>query len=287
MDYCDLHVHSIYSDGTCSPKELVETAVSSGLCALALTDHNTIDGLDEFFEAAEGIEIEVCGGCEITTEDDGQELHLLGLFLNSKNVEPIQKALKEQLKRKEQSNRETIEKLSEAGYDVSYSEFVEIMGYGVKNRVHIAKYLMSKNIILEIKEAFDGLLSTKMGFYQETKKLDFFEMISLIHESGGVAVWAHPLFHVNWEKCEAIIRKAKSFGLDGVEVYYSTYSDDDTKFMHQLCEKYQLLESGGSDFHGENKPVLQIGTGYGNLRIPLSCYKNLKKRADELNNRFI
>lgn len=283
MDCCDLHVHSNYSDGTCSPKKLVELAISCGLCALALTDHNTMDGLDEFFEAA-GRTIEVSGGCEITTEDAGQELHLLGLFLNSEKVEPIQEALTKQLKRKEQSNRETIVKLSDAGYDVSYSEFIEIMGHGVKNRVHIAKYLMRKNIISEIQEAFDGLLSTKMGFYQETKKLDFYEMISLIHKCGGVSVWAHPLFHVNREKCEAIIRKAKNFGLDGVEVYYSTYSEDDTKFMHQLCEKYNLLESGGSDFHGENKPGIQIGTGKGNLRIPLSCYKNLKKRADERNS---
>lgn len=286
MKYCDLHVHSIYSDGTCSPKELVENAISSDLCALALTDHNTVEGLDEFFEAA-AEKIKVCGGCEITTEDDGQELHLLGLFLDPKKIEPIQNALTEQLKRKEQSNRETIEKLSAGGYDVSYPEFVEIYGHGVKNRVHIAKYLIHKGIISEIKEAFDRLLSTRMGFYQETKKLDFYNMISLIHEAGGVAVWAHPLFHVDRKTCETIILKAKDFGLDGVEVYYSTYSDDDTAFMHQLCEKYNLLESGGSDFHGENKPELQIGVGYGKLRIPLSCYENLKKAADERSNQDI
>lgn len=280
MDYCDLHVHSSCSDGTCSPEKLVEVAISSDLCALALTDHNTLDGLNAFFQAAAG-RIEVCGGCEITTEDNGQELHLLGLFLNPNNSKPIQNALSEQLKRKEQSNRETIERLSAAGYDVSYPEFVEIYGHGVKNRVHIAKYLIEKGIVSAIKEAFDGLLSNGMGFYQETKKLDFYKMISLIHESGGVAVWAHPLFHVDRKTCEAIIHKANAFGLDGAEVYYSTYSDDDTAFMRQLCEKYQLLESGGSDFHGENKPGIQIGKGYGNLRIPLSCYENLKRRANK------
>lgn len=280
MDCCDLHIHSTYSDGTCSPKELVEKAVSAGLCAIALTDHNTVDGLEDFFENAAG-KIEVCGGCEITTEDDGQELHLLGLFLDPKKTGPIQNALAEQLKRKEQSNRDTIEKLSAAGYDVSYPEFIEVYGHGVKNRVHIAKYLIRKGIISEIKEAFDGLLSTHMGFYQETKKLDFYEMISLIHKSGGVAVWAHPLFHVDREKCEEIILKAKDFELDGAEVYYSTYSEDDTEFMRQICEKYHLLESGGSDFHGENKPGLQMGTGYGKLRIPLYCYENLKERANE------
>ena len=278
MDHCDLHVHSTYSDGTFSPEELVERGVASGLRALALTDHNTVDGLNDFFEAAAG-KIEVCGGCEITTEDEGQELHLLGLFLNPEKWGPVKSEWEEQLKRKEQSNRETIERLSKAGYDVSYAEFTDACGTGVKNRVHIAKYLISKGIISEIKEAFDGLLSKDNGFYQETKKLDFYKMIELIHEAGGVAVWAHPLFHVDREKCEKILIKAKSAGLDGAEVYYSTYSDDDTAFMHEMCEKYHLLESGGSDFHGENKANIQLGAGYGNLLIPYSCYENLKNIA--------
>lgn len=282
MDCCDLHVHSFYSDGTCSPQELVEKAVLSDLRAIALTDHNTMDGLNDFFEAAAG-KIEVCGGCEITTEVAGQELHLLGLFLHPQKTEPLQKALAEQLGRKEQSNRETIERMSTAGYEVSYSEFADIFGSGVKNRVHIAKYLMRKGIVSEISEAFQGLLSESAGFYRETKKLDFYQMITLIHEAGGVAVWAHPLFHVDRETCEAIIIKAKSFGLDGAEVYYSTYSDDETEFMRRLCAKYHLLESGGSDYHGDNKPGIQIGRGYGQLQIPFSCYEKLKKCAEERN----
>lgn len=279
MNYCDLHVHSTYSDGSCSPKELVEIAEACGLCALALTDHNTVEGLSDFFEAASG-KIAACGGCEITTEDDGLELHLLGLFLDPKRIAPLQVALSEQLARKEHSNRDTIERLSGAGYDVSYAEFIKLFGTGVKNRVHIANYLISKGIISEVSEAFDGLLSEHMGFYRETKKLDFYEMIGLIHEVGGVAVWAHPLYHVDRDTCEKIICKAKAVGLDGVEVYYSTYSEDDTAFMHKLCEKYHLLESGGSDFHGANKKRILMGTGYGNLRIPLECYEKLKERKE-------
>lgn len=280
MEYCDLHFHSIFSDGSCTPEELIELACSAGLKAIALTDHNTVGGLERFFQVAEG-KIEVCGGCEFTTEADGQELHLIGLFLQPERMGILQELLNEQLNRKELSNRETIKRLSDAGYDLSYEEFISIYGTGVKNRVHIAQYMIEKGIISSVEEAFKGLLSINSGYYRETKKLDFYKVIPLIQEAGGVAVWAHPLYHVDREVCEDIIVKAKKCGLDGVEVYYSTYTDDDTNFMHELCKKYKLYESGGSDFHGKNKPDISIGTGRGNLKIPYSCFEKMRKIAKE------
>ena len=279
MDYCDLHCHSYFSDGSCSPEALVDLAVSADLRALALTDHNAVLGLERFCRAAEG-RIEACCGCEITTEADGQELHLLGLFLDPEKMSSVQKVLTEQLERKAQSNRQTIERLAAAGYPVSWAEFEAGAGDGVKNRVHIARYLMKKGIVSEVKQAFAGLLAPGGGFYQETKKLDFFRMIEMLDEIGAVSVWAHPLFHVNREVCEQLLRRAKACGLDGAEVYYSTYSEADTVFMQRMCRQYGLLESGGSDFHGENKPGLALGTGYGGLRVPFSCYEGLKARAE-------
>lgn len=276
MNYCDLHCHSNFSDGTCTPEELIEYACEAGLSAIALTDHNTVGGVKRFLKAAEG-KIEAVGGCEITTEFDGQELHLLGLFLTDENLGKINDCLMQQLERKEASNKDTLNRFAEDGYDISYEEFLKVYGNGIKNRLHIAKYLISKGVVESIDEAFSGVLVEGGRYYKSIRRLDFFEMIRLIKEVGGVAVWAHPLFHVDRKNCEEILVKAKEFGLDGIEVYYTTYSEDDTKFMQDMCRKYDLLASGGSDFHGDNKPNVKIGSGYGNLAVPYECYENLKK----------
>ena len=283
MTYCDLHCHSDRSDGSCTPAELVELARGAGLAALALTDHNTVDGIAPFFRAAAG-KIEVLAGCEFTTEDEGQELHLLGFFLSAEDTAPMQKLLEEQRKRKEQSNRMTVERLAAAGYALSYEEFLAFAGEGVKNRVHIARYLMSKGIVSAVQEAFDGLLRVGGGYYAESGKLDFCRTVAEIAAAGGVSVWAHPLFHVSRERCKAILNRAKPFGLDGAEVRYSTYTEEDTAFMMDIIREYRLLPSGGSDFHGANKPNLMLGTGYGNLRVPYAWYRGIRElleaRAD-------
>lgn len=280
MKFCDLHCHSNFSDGSNTPEEVIDLACQAGLSAIALTDHNTLDGLADFFQAAQG-RIEACGGCEFTTEDNGQELHLLGLFLDPDRAQVLQEELTAQLIRKEASNRATIENLAAAGYDLSYQEFVSLYGNSVKNRVHIARYLIHKGIISEVGEAFADLLSKDGTYYIESAKLDFYKMIPLIKEAGGVTVWAHPLFHVDRQECERIMIKAKACGLDGVEVYYSTYTEDDTVYMRELAAKYGLLESGGSDFHGENKADIQIGSGRGNLSISYDCYEKLKEVAQK------
>lgn len=288
MKICDLHCHSRFSDGTATPRELVDLACEKGLAALALTDHNTMDGLAPFAEAAEG-RIEYCGGCEFSTDSNGRELHLLGLFLDPNHSGMLQNALTQQLERKEMSNRMTVERLTQDGYPVSYEEFISLYGTGSKNRTHIARYLIKKGVLHTVSEAMEGILSAKAGYYTAPKKLDFFEMIRMIRAQGGVAVWAHPMLQRSGEEmtqndCEAILRQATECGLDGAEVYYSTYTEEDTTFMKKMCEKYGLIESGGSDFHGETKPNLEIGSGYGNLRVPYSCYEQLKKRATERNS---
>lgn len=277
MEYCDLHCHSGYSDGTCTPAEIVDLACQAGLRAIALTDHNTIDGIEAFTEAAKG-RIETLAGCEFTTVDGRQELHLLGFFRHAEKQESIRETLAQQVAWKEESNRITIERLAAAGYALSYEEFLAFAGDGIRNRVHIARYLMDKGIVSGIKEAFWGLLSPDGPYYKASRKLDFYQTIALISEAGGVSVWAHPLYHVDRTTCERILEKGKRCGLDGVEVLYSTYTEEDTAFMMEISEKYGLLKSGGSDFHGENKPDIRIGTGRGNLRIPYDYFTNIKSR---------
>ena len=145
MEYCDLHCHSNFSDGSSTPEEIIELACKMNLKAVALTDHNSVNGLKRFFKAGEG-RIETCGGCEFTTEVDGQELHLLGLFLRPENMSDLESLLNEQLNLKDLSNQITINNLSKAGYPVSYEEFTSLYGKGVLNRVHIARYLMKKEL---------------------------------------------------------------------------------------------------------------------------------------------
>lgn len=284
MEYCDLHCHSNCSDGSMPPEQVIDEACRAGLSAIALTDHNSMNGLARAAAAAEG-RILFCNGCEITTQESGTELHLLGLVLDLDRTEALKKALDSQIRRKEESNRVTIENLAKAGYDVSYEEFLEKNPDQVRNRVAIANYLIAKGVKGETKQVIRTLLSVKEGFYQPPERLDFYEMIPLIRSAGGVAVWAHPLFHVDRAACDTILRKAKDCGLDGAEVYYSTYDEDDTCFMQEMCRKYKLLESGGSDFHGTNKPDIRIATGKGNLRVPFSCYEALRKLAAERQQR--
>lgn len=280
MNICDLHCHSTCSDGSCTPEEVVELACAAGLSAVALTDHNTVEGVERAARAAEG-RIAFCGGCEFTTQAEGRELHLLGLFLDPVRAAPLQSALEEQLRRKEQSNQRTLEALAAAGYPLEYEEFVAHYGGGVKNRVHIARYLMEKGIVADIDEAFRDLLSPSGGYYRGVEKLDFFEMIPRIAEAGGVSVWAHPLQRMDPATFERLLPKAVACGLDGLEVYYPAFSAEETELLRSRCRDYGLIESGGTDFHGEHKPGLRIGTGYGAFRVPMSCFAQLKARAEE------
>lgn len=276
---CDLHCHSTYSDGSCTPESLVQLAVATGLAAVALTDHNTIDGHDAFLRAAAG-RIEPCLGCEFSTEVDGQELHLLGLFLDVGRVGAIQRELSLQIRRKEEANRCTIERLVSAGYPLNYAEFIQTSGVGSRNRVHIAKYLMQKGIVKSVEEAFAGLLARDSAFVCQSSKMNFYEMIKKINDAGGVSVWAHPLVDVDRCTCRAILQRAKLCGLDGVEVRHSDFSAEEVTFMEALCHELQLLPSGGSDFHGAHKPDISIGKGRGDLSVPYDWYIALKRRAE-------
>lgn len=281
MKFVDLHTHSNCSDGTLTPTQLLDYALSKGISAIALTDHNNVEGVNEFVDASKGKNIIAIRGCEFTTDYKGQELHLLGLFLDEDKLDLVREHLRKPVIAKEESTKQTILNFKNAGYDVDYDEFMEMFNtVVVKNRVHVYNYLHNKGVVGDNKqEAFDTVLKDGGPFYKSPKKLDFIETIDFIHSIGAVAVWAHPLFHVNSVKCEEILKAAEK--LDGVEVYYTTYSDEDTAFMLKMCEKYHLIISGGSDFHGENKPDVQIAIGHGNLNIPYSCYEELLKRKSK------
>ena len=180
---------------------------------------------------------------------------------------------------KEDSNRQTIENLRAAGFDISYDELCAAFPGIFRNRSHIAQLLIRKGIVQSVNEAFQKLLDTDCGFYIRPHNPNFFKTIRQIKAWGGVAVWAHPLYHVDISKVYAILPSAAAAGLDGAEVYYSTYSDADTAAMLAAVKTYGSLPSGGSDFHGNVKPDIALGTGRGNLAVPYSCYEALRARA--------
>lgn len=277
MKTCDLHTHSVFSDGSFTPKELIYTAESIGLSALALCDHNTVDGLTEFLKAAQNKKVQAVCGCEFSVSLEEKELHLLALFIEEKHFANISEMLTEYTRLKEQSNKNLIEALSKAGYDISYDEIRAKTPNGKFNRAHIAAELMKKGYTKSVKEGFKSLLSKSGGFYKEPARPDFFKMLEFIKSINAVSVLAHPFLNLDEERLFTLLPKAKEKGLVGMECFYSLYDEETTRKSIELCDKFGIKYSGGSDFHGENKPDIKLGVGKGNLQIPYSLVLELKK----------
>ena len=273
--FCDLHVHSHYSDGTFSPAQLIHLAEDAGLSAIALCDHNTVAGLTEFVTAARESRVEAVPGIEFSTEYRGTELHILGLFIQPQHYGGVNLLLEDALARKEQSNRSLIEKLKELGIPADYDAICAEAG-GTVNRAVIGAWLVRYGYCESMDEAFDRWLSLERGLYVPPKRPDAIETIRFIKSIGAVAVLAHPFLNLE----EAALREFLSevHGLDGMEVYYSKFDDAQTALSGRIAEEFGLVKSGGSDFHGSNKPDIRIGTGRGNLAVPLQLLDELKKR---------
>lgn len=274
---CDLHAHSVYSDGTWTPEELIEGAIRAGVSAFALTDHNTVDGLSDFISAARGKDIEIVLGAEFSADYKGKELHILGLFIDTERFEEVSELMKIVQKCKEASNRELIDKLVKAGYDLDYDELAAATPGNRINRAHVASAMMEKGYVISVKEAFKKFLAPSAGYYKAPKAFSAQEIIDFILSIGAVPVWAHP--YLSLSEPEIIEFLSESHGLCGMECYYSTYDEETTNASLKLAREYNLLPSGGSDFHGMRKPDIEIGSGRGNLAVPYECYLALKEKA--------
>ena len=275
---CDLHVHSNYSDGTCTPAELIGLAKDAGLSAIALCDHNTVDGLPDLMDAAAGSGIEAVPGIEFSTEFEGTELHILGLFIQPSHYVTIQTMMEDLNRRKEQSNIAMVQRLRAAGYDIDYEAIKAATPSGFVNRALVGAELTRKGYTESIQDAFKRLLSLKHGYYTPPKRPDAYEMIGLIKQLGAVAVLAHPFLDLDEAGLRRFLPRAVEAGLDGMEVLYPKYSREQMALAAQIAREFSLLPSGGSDFHGENKPDIAIGTGRGNLCIPLQYLQDLRTR---------
>ena len=273
--FCDLHTHSNYSDGTWTPEQLIREAEALGLEAVALCDHNTVAGLPEFVEAGRRSIVEAVPGIEFSTEYRGIELHILGLFIQEQYYEAVNELLSEALEQKKQSNVALVEKLKEQGLDVTY-EVIEAEAGGTVNRAVIGAYLVRHGCCGSIEEAFDKWLNLDRGLYVPPKRPDAFEVIRFIKSIDAVAVLAHPLLNLDETQLREFLAQAEE--LDGMEVYYSKFTEEETELAGKIAVEFGLVKSGGSDFHGANKPDIQIGVGKGNLRVPMECFHQLRMR---------
>ena len=285
MKICDLHTHSNYSDGSLPPAELVRMAENKGLSALALTDHNTAAGLPEFMKAGESSKVITVAGCEFSTEytlcaDDGesrvQELHIVGLFFDESVWGSVEEYVSEHMKNKKISNQNMIKRLQDAGYDITYDEVSAITDAGEFNRAHIARILCRKGYIERPADAFDELLKEGCGFYIPPKRPDVFETIKFIKKNGAVSVLAHPFLELSADELRCFLRAAKPAGLDAIETNYSKFDDEMIKQACAIAGEMGLARSGGSDFHGDAKPDVEMGTGRGSLEVPFDYYEDLR-----------
>ena len=277
---CDLHTHSFFSDGTLTPTELVELAEEIGLGAVALTDHNTVLGLPEFLAAAQGKAVKAVPGVEFSVDYLDRELHILALYIQPEHYGAAMEIAQRLNENKRKSNLDLIANLNKAGYEISYEKIKASMPAGEPNRALIAAELTRLGYTTSNQDAFDRLLSAKHGLYPPPKRIDAFELIRFVHSIGAVPVWAHPFLHLKEEaQIRTFLPKAIEAGLKGMEVRYPLYTPEQTALAASLAEEYGLLPSGGSDFHGANKPAISLGTGKGGLEVPLEWCEALEQAA--------
>ena len=276
--YCDLHVHSHFSDGTWSPEELVAEAERLGLDAVALCDHNTVDGVPRFMAAGQGSSVQTVAGIEFSTDFQGTELHILALFVQPEHYDTINAMMEDWKKKKEQSNIDLVAALNRGGYDISYAEIRE-RGNGYINRAHIAAELTKKGYTESAQDAFKKLLNPSRGFYQPPEKLLAYDIIRFIKSIGAAAVLAHPFLNLDEAGLRSFLPEAVACGLDGMEVLYPKYKPEQTVLAERIAEEFGILGSGGSDFHGDNKPDIAMGSGRGTLAVPTEYLLKLRQRA--------
>ncbi len=274
MKRIDLHVHSNYSDGTLSPDELVELAIKKKLCAFALTDHDTIDGIEAAQSAASIYHIEVIPGIELSTAYQGRDVHILGLGIDTTNSYFLT-SLKHFQDAREIRDCKMVEKLQKAGIEITYEDMLKRYPNSVFTRAHFARFIYEAGHVKDMWDAFPKYIGDDAPCFVPREKVTPHQAIQLIHEGGGFAILAHPLIYkFKNDELEALIATLKKSNLDGIEALYSMNRYGDEAYLRQLAKKHHLRISGGSDFHGSNKPSIQLGTGRGNLNVTYDIWKS-------------
>jgi 3',5'-nucleoside bisphosphate phosphatase len=273
MSFIDLHTHTTFSDGTMTPKELLYYGREKKLTALAITDHDTVSGLDEGLFFANKLDILFIPGIEFSTQINGIPIHILGLNINYKNTELVKK-LYEIKKNRNIRNLKIIELLSQK--NISLNLNMNLYNEKTITRLHIANALVEKNYCSSAKEAFKKYLSRGSIAYAPIDSPSSADIISLIHTCAGKAFLAHPMsYGLDFDDIKTMIDKLTLQKLDGVEAIYSTHKYSTQVKLESLAKKNKLIVSGGSDFHGDNKNYIDLGVGIGRLYVPYSLLNHI------------
>jgi len=278
MKIIDLHVHSNYSDGTCTPGELVDLAVEKGLSAFALTDHDATRGVEPAlaYQKEHSAPVEIIPGIEISSEYHEKEIHIVGLYIDQNNRNLIE-TTSHFVNLRARRNHQMVENFQKAGIPMTIEDLQEGNPSTVITRAHFARYLIRHGVAADTKEAFSRYLGTDSPFYVSRKLIPSTDAIALILEAGGVPILAHPIhYHMEETDLRSMVKAFKECGLAGIEVKYSNHTAQDEIFVGQLAKEFDLLPSGGSDFHGSNKPDIALGSGRGNLSIPYSYLEGIR-----------
>lgn len=282
MKLCDLHTHSDCSDGSLSPSQLVQAAVRCGLAAVALTDHNTVRGLRAFTDAGKAAHFPAVPGCEFTTEYEKTKLHIVGLFLPENKWDEIDAMLADMRDSKRRMNDRMLSLLQKDGYAVTRAEAEALSDAEEFNRAHVALLLCRKGYVPDVKEAFRTLLREGGKYYTPSERLHTTDVIRYLHGIGAVSVLAHPFLNMDEAHLRDFLPKGIEAGLCAMETRYSAFDAQTTRTAETIAAEFGLLQSGGSDYHGDAKPDIRLGSGKGSLCVPFAFYEKLADRAASL-----
>lgn len=279
MSRIDLHTHTHFSDGSASPTALVELAHQQNVSILAITDHDTTDGLAEATEAAQPLPIEIIPGIELSTEFEGRETHMLGYFIDLADPE-FQARLEGLRATRLDRLHHILDRLHSLNVEISLAEVEQAAGNGTIGRPHIAQILINKGYVKGMKEAFERYLGSRGTAYIRRVVPEAAEIMTWITDAGGLPILAHPYWEgLSAEKTAVSCGRLVDQGLRGLEVFYGTFSARQISINLNLARKFDLLMTGGSDFHGTFKPDIAIGTGRGGLRVPPALINRLRQAA--------
>jgi 3',5'-nucleoside bisphosphate phosphatase len=265
----DLHTHTTFSDGTSTPTELLEEAAELGLSAIAVTDHDTVDGLPEALAAGERLGVRVVPGVEINCEHEQVTLDVLGYFLAGAPNEELEQELAELRHYRDQRNARILVRLAELGYPIGTDDLAEAAGGGAVGRPHIGEAMVRLGYADSVSDAFKRFLKRGAPAYVDRRRLALGHAIRLLRASGGLPVIAHPgIIRTDAAGLEHIVREAARAGLTGIEVLYPLHDEATVARCAGLAERYALAPTGGSDYHGRVKPDIRLGVAASGEPVP-------------------
>jgi len=280
MKAIDLHTHTTASDGTDTPQQLIDYAIEKQLAAIAITDHDTIDGLVAGLDYATKLPIKVISGIEFSTNDPDYpfDIHILGYNFNTNDNNFIKSLLDIRNSRHER-NLKIIQKLNDIGFVLTIEEVTELGDGGVITRAHIGKALLKKGYINKEQKAYDQYIGNNCVAYVPRERLTPSMAMAIIKDAGGIPVLAHPtLYGLNQRRIEQLVQRLIPDGLMGIETIYSLHDINQETHLRGLVQKYNLIMTGGSDYHGHNKKNIDLGVGKGKLFVPESLLEQLHNK---------